>query len=74
MSYMHKPCTCRLYEVNNSSDCKEITMSGVEELLDTSSDVTTQGSPVVSTHISADDYLTATKTGTSTKSATYKEL
>ena len=38
-------------DVSNSSDCEEITMSGVEEILDTSSDVTTQGSPVASTSV-----------------------
>ena len=38
-------------EVSDSSDCEEITMSGVVKLLDTSSDVTTQGSPVASTSV-----------------------
>ena len=38
-------------EVSDSSDCEEITMSGVEELLDSLSDVTTQGSPVTSTSV-----------------------
>ena len=36
-------------DVSNSSDCEEVTMSEVEELLDTSSDVTTKGPPVAST-------------------------
>ena len=38
-------------DVGDSSDCDEITMSGVEELIDSLSDVTTKGSPVSSTSV-----------------------
>ena len=38
-------------DVGDSSDCEEITMSGVEELIDSLSDVTTKGSPVPTTSV-----------------------
>ena len=38
-------------DVGDSSDCEEVTMSGVEELIDSLSDVTTKGSPVPSTSV-----------------------
>ena len=38
-------------DVGDSSGCEEVTMSGVEEILDSSSDVTTNGSPVPSTSV-----------------------
>ena len=38
-------------DVSDSSDYEEVTMSGVEELLDTSRDVTTQGSVVAFTSV-----------------------
>ena len=38
-------------DVGDSSDCEEVTMSGVEELIDSLSDVTTKGSPVPYTSV-----------------------
>ena len=57
-------------DVGDSSDSEEVTMSGVEELIDSLSDVTTKGSPVPSTSVQTTTQLTATKTVTSTKGAT----